>query len=301
MSTEEPATKRPKCEEKEEDETATATTQSGERPARFQRPAAVKPYFRIHAHTNPLADKALEYPVRPSAMDWRKVYPAYEGAVLPPVEVVDIGCAWGGLAIALGALLPTQLVLGLEIRERVVGYTRKRLALLQAGYGDRTKIPETEGAADDGAVDVRALGPPTEAPRARNVACLLCNCMKNLPNFFAEASLQKMFFCFPDPQFKKCKQRRRIINPMLLAEYAYVLADGGILYTITDVHALHEWMAQCCDAHPLFRRLSDEECARDPCVALMFTATEEAQKVDRNKGHKYAAVYQRIPRASTHH
>lgn len=299
MSAEEPATKRAKCEGEE-----TAPAGTGGRPARFQRPAAVKPYFRIHAHTNPLADKALDYPVRPSAMDWRKVYPAYEGAVLPPVEVVDIGCAWGGLAIALGALLPDQLVLGLEIRERVVGYTRKRLALLQAGYGDRTKITETDEAeerASDGLVDLSALGPPTEAPRARNVACLLCNCMKNLPNFFAEGSLKKMFFCFPDPQFKKCKQRRRIINPMLLAEYAYVLADGGILYTITDVHALHEWMAQCCDAHPLFRRLTDEECARDPCVALMYTATEEAQKVDRNKGHKYAAVYQRIPRANTLH
>jgi len=292
MSAEEPAAKKAKLENGEE-------KNSGGRPAKFQRGAAVKPYYRIHAHTNPLADKALDYPAKPSLMDWKKVFPAYEGDVLPPVEVVDIGCAWGGLAIALGELLPSQLILGLEIRERVVGYTRKRLAMLQAGYGDHTKITDAgdgDECPSDGTVDFTVLGKPTEQPRAKNVACLLCNCMKNLPNFFVEGSLKKMFFCFPDPQFKKCKQRRRIINPMLLAEYAYCLADGGILYTITDVFGLHEWMAQCCDAHPLFQRLSEEECAQDPCVALMHTATEEAQKVDRNKGKKYAAVYRRIPR-----
>ena len=47
--------------------------------------------------------------------------------------------------------------------------------------------------------------------------------------------LEKMFFLFPDPHFKKAKHKWRIINETLLAEYAYVLAVGGRVYAVTDV------------------------------------------------------------------
>ena len=56
-----------------------------------------------------------------------------------------------------------------------------------------------------------------------NVACLRSNAMKFLPNFFHKGQLEKMFFLFPDPHFKKAKHKWRIINDTLLAEYAYVL------------------------------------------------------------------------------
>lgn len=36
----------------------------------------------------------------------------------------------------------------------------------------------------------------------------------------------------------------------------------GILYTITDVRDLHEWMVEHLEAHPLFERISDQECVR---------------------------------------
>jgi hypothetical protein len=45
--------------------------------------------------------------------------------------------------------------------------------------------------------------------------------------------LTKLFFLFPDPHFKVANYRRRIITVTLLAEYAYILAEGAILYTIT--------------------------------------------------------------------
>lgn len=235
-----------------------------------KRKAAIKPFYRVHAHTNPLADKLYDYPVRPDLMDWTNVYPQFNKAGGDKVEVVDVGCAWGGLALSLGELFPDKYVLGLEIRERVVEYTQERIAKLRA------ESPEG---------------------KHRNVGCLMCNCMKSMPNFFEAGQIEKMFFTFPDPHFKKCKQRRRIINPTLLAEYAYLIKDNGILYTITDVLDLHRWMAACLDAHPLFERLSEEEMAADPCVKLMTFETEESKKVDRNKGSKYPAVYRRIPRA----
>ena len=48
------------------------------------------------------------------------------------------------------------------------------------------------------------------------------------------------------------------------------------------------------DAFPLFRRLSEAELADDPCFALIFESTEEGQKVTRNAGQKFPAVYVRL-------
>lgn len=68
-----------------------------------------------------------------------------------------------------------------------------------------------------------------------------------------------MFFLYPDPHFKKAKHKWRIINKSLLAEYAYVLAEGGIVYTITDVRDLHEWIVQHFEEHSLFERIPQAE------------------------------------------
>ena len=48
--------------------------------------------------------------------------------------------------------------------------------------------------------------------------------------------------CPQDPHFKTANHRRRIINTTLITEYAYLLAPGGMLYTITDVQELGDWM-----------------------------------------------------------
>lgn len=69
----------------------------------------------------------------------------------------------------------------------------------------------------------------------QNVSVIRANSMKHMPNFFAKGQLSKIFFLFPDPHFKLRKQKARIVTTALLAEYAYVLRPGGILYTVTDV------------------------------------------------------------------
>jgi tRNA G46 methylase TrmB len=81
-------------------------------------------------------------------------------------------------------------------------------------------------------------------------------------NFCGYVQLEKMFFLFPDPHFKEKNHRRRIISTALLAEYAYVMAIGGILYTITDVQELGEWMKSTLDSHPLFEPLTADELVR---------------------------------------
>ena len=55
------------------------------------------------------------------------------------------------------------------------------------------------------------------------------------------------------------------------------------------------WMADCLSRHPLFERIPDEDLKDDICFKTMFEATEEGQKVTRNKGQKWPAVFKRLP------
>ncbi|KAJ3105935.1 tRNA (guanine-N(7)-)-methyltransferase (tRNA(m7G46)-methyltransferase) [Phlyctochytrium planicorne] len=112
-------------------------------------------------------------------------------------------------------------MLGMEIRVKVEDFVEKRIVALRNQNKDKKK---------------------EEAGSYQNISVIRMNAMKFLPNFFEKGQLSKMFFLFPDPHFKKKKHKARIITPQLLGEYAYVLKIGGILYTVTDVKDLHDWM-----------------------------------------------------------
>lgn len=142
---------------------------------------------------------------------------------------------------------------------------------------------------------IRALRAQNHAAgHFQNVACLRANTMKFLPNFFHQAQLHKIFLCFPDPHFKARKHKARIVSTTLNSEYAYVLRPGGVVYTITDVKDLHEWMVEHFDAHPSFDRLDTAFEEGDECVQVMRIETEEGKKVERNQGTKYVACFKRI-------
>ena len=106
-------------------------------------------------------------------------------------------------------------------------------------------------------------------------------------------------------------------SPTLLAEYAFFLRPGGILYTITgrllfffslllspptrekrstDVRDLYEWTVKHLDEHPLFLQLTDDELRQDAAtIAIVTESTEESKKVSRNGGEKFLACYRRLP------
>lgn len=128
----------------------------------------------------------------------------------------------------------------------------------------------------------------------QNASCLRANTMKFLPNFFRKGQLSKIFICFPDPHFKARKHKARIVSSTLNSEYAYAMRPGGIVYTITDVEPLHEWMVEHLEGHPSFERVSREEEEQDECVAIMKSETEEGKKVERNKGQKFVALFRRL-------
>ncbi|BBN02144.1 tRNA (guanine-N7-)-methyltransferase [Marchantia polymorpha subsp. ruderalis] len=263
-----------------------------------------KRFYRARAHSNPLSDSYFPVPNNPSDCDWKEHFPAFfkdnasevesgkpandeaksevrsseSGAVVPSfpaeksvpkVRFADIGCGFGGLLVKLSVLYPDKLMVGMELRDKVSEYVKERILALRLKYSGQYE----------------------------NISCLRTNAMKYLPNYFEKGQLEKMFFLFPDPHFKEKNHRRRIISQALLAEYAYIMAIGGIIYTITDVEELGEWMKSNLDAHPLFEPLSEAELAKDPVVDLLTSATEEGQKVARNSGETYRAIYRRIASA----
>jgi len=182
------------------------------------------------------------------------------------IEIVDVGCGYGGLIVNLSPIFPDLLMIGLEIRLKVSEYVRNRILSLRK---------DNPG-------------------KYNNISVLRTNAMKFCPNIFRKGQLTKMFFCFPDPHFKKSNYRRRIINPTLLSEYAYYLTIGGKLYTITDVEDLFNWNVEHLKEHPLFEPVSEDEVNADPCVNVMRQDTEEGKKVERNQGKKWWAVFRRV-------
>ncbi|KAL0954719.1 hypothetical protein HGRIS_003672 [Hohenbuehelia grisea] len=228
-----------------------------------------KKHYRQRAHANPFSDHALEYPASPKAIDWSTHYPVLASSGKVP-EFADVGCGFGGLLIFLAPVFPDTLMLGLEIRVQVSQYVQDRIAALRA---------------------------TSAAGQYQNVSIVRANAMKFLPNYFAKQSLSALFFLFPDPHFKSRKHKARIISPTLLAEYAYVLRPGGIVYTITDVRDLHDWMRSHLEAFPLFEHVDEATLraeGKGPILDAVYTSTEEGKKVERNKGEKWLACFRRI-------
>lgn len=224
-----------------------------------------KRYYRQRAHSNPLADHTFEYPVSPEQMEWGSLYPDWTKQQ-QPVRFLDVGCGYGGLLVELSPRYPDVAMLGLEIRVKVSDYVQDRIKALQHNHPGQY----------------------------RNIAVTRTNAMKYLPNYFHKGQLSKLFFLFPDPHFKKTKHKWRIINPSVLAEYAYILQEGGLLYTATDVEDLHHWNVDHISSHPLFEPLSREEEEADAILPLLPHCTEEGKKVARGDGQVHTACFRRV-------
>lgn len=176
--------------------------------------------------------------------------------------------------------LHSLTITGMEIRVQVTQYVQDRIAALRATSTDPAKCTSSS----------------TAPALYQNVSVVRANAMKFLPNFFSKHSLSALFFLFPDPHFKARKHKARIISPTLLAEYAYVLRAGGIIYTITDVHDLHEWMKTHLEAFPLFESVTELELRQQghgPILDAIYHSTEEGRKVERNGGEKWLACFRR--------
>lgn len=305
---------------------------------------------RIRAHANPLSDVDCEWPLTPSHIDWTKLYPDYHAtagannasssstsssssssssstaltpvsfpAVIsstplslppPPITMADIGCGFGGLLISLSEIFRNELILGIELRDKVVEIVVKKINQIRDNaLNERmTKKQKAASSPDSYPTQSASPSPPAWASltssyqsaahppfKYDNVSCLHSNIMRFSQNIFPKHSLHRLFFLFQDPHFKRSNHKRRVLVHQLIDFYSYSLRPGGLIYIITDVKDLFDFQYANLKAHPLYQEIEDKVAlAKDPCYLAIHEATEEGQKVKRQGGSKWAAVFRRI-------
>jgi tRNA (guanine-N7-)-methyltransferase len=234
--------------------------------------------IRTRPHRNPLSSNEDEHPDSPQ--EWHreimedKLYPTTTTTSNNNinVEFADVGCAFGGMLISIAPHFPNTLMLGLEIRSKVVEYAQGKTRALRTG----------ELAHDS-------------KHHFNNVWFTQVNVMKFGDCFFERGQLKKLFFAHPDPHWKKNNVRRRIITPGLVQRYAHWLAIGGLLYTVSDVPELEDWMIKCLDESPQFERVPDAELeSQQWFLDIVTSSSEDAQRAVRKKLGKNYAVHRRI-------
>ena len=283
-----------------EDENAKYYTQLG----KYRMPN--KNNYRQHAHCNPLSKISMGYPFSPECINWSLCYPkefsleenqtANSNLYLntktnpgpftnekykpistsnvpkdfynsPHVSVVDVGCGYGALLENMSKSLENgSLALGLEIRDKVTNYVGERIKGLRLNSDNK---------------------------EFNNISVMRSNTMKLLLNYFYKGQLDKLFFCFADPHFKRTNHRKRIINQYLLNEYSYLLKKGGKLYIMTDVEELYIWERSMLNQNKCFKEMDKEEVEKDEFTGFMKN-TNEARKVIKNDGKMYYSIYERV-------
>ena len=143
--------------------------------------------MRIRQHVNPTALHFEQFRGERPPLDGRRVE-------------MEIGCADAQFLFERAALDPTQLYVGLEIREDLVALVNKRAR-----------------------------------SRATPVHAVFCQAQLHTKDLFPAASVDRVFVNFPDPWFKRKHHGRRMVDDVLADQIAHALRPGGELFVQTDV------------------------------------------------------------------
>lgn len=125
-----------------------------------------------------------------------------EPPVLEPGRDVEVefGCADAQFLFERAAQDPSRHYVGLEIREDLVHYVQKK---------------------------AKKLSLPVHA--------VFCHAQLHTKLVFPEGVASRVYVNFPDPWFKRRHHDRRMVDPVLAEQIAYLLKPGGDLFVQTDV------------------------------------------------------------------
>ncbi|KAI5168427.1 tRNA (guanine-N7-)-methyltransferase [Pancytospora epiphaga] len=169
-----------------------------------------------------------------------------------PPEYLDIGCGYGRFLFKTAELRPNVNILGIEIRDKVVDFVKQHTAEM------------------------------------KNCSVIKTNALLFLPNYFHKKSLSKIFILFPDPHFKKRKQKGRIVTRQMMETFRYLLKDDGQVYISTDVKDLFEDMCTVFDESNKFIEYSPVD---DPLYEMCYRDTDEAYRAGVKSGHTFGKIY----------
>jgi tRNA (guanine-N7-)-methyltransferase len=77
-------------------------------------------------------------------------------------------------------------------------------------------------------------------------------------------TLQRVTIQFPDPWFKNRHNKRRVVQPELVAELAKYMAVGGVVFLQSDLEAIAVEMCDRFASHPAFQRQQAGWLAENP-------------------------------------
>lgn len=208
------------------------------------------PIRRVRQHVNPLSNK---YSTPAAAPVWSEVF----ADPLLPLHL-DIGCAKGDFVREMAAQVTDWNFLGLEIRRPLV-----ERALMRHG---------------------RAVA----AGGQRNLHFIFCNANNSLRSVLETyaGGLQCVSIQFPDPWFKKRHQKRRVVQPELVAVLAELMPVGAVVWLQSDIEAV---AVEMCDRFDEYCVGPDRSCAfvRDGAGWLVqspFPARTDRERVGVEKG-----------------
>jgi tRNA (guanine-N7-)-methyltransferase len=175
---------------------------------------------RVREHVNPLSQK-YQVPVQPP--DWQKMFAQPD----QPLHL-DIGCGRGRFLLSMAQSEPAWNFLGLEIREPLVEQANN--------WKDELGL--------------------------QNLYYLFCNVNNAIAPILHTApplALHRVTIQFPDPWFKRKHQKRRMIQPAVVATLANHLVDGGIVFIQSDVKEVAQEICDRFAAHAAFQKQGNEE------------------------------------------
>jgi tRNA (guanine-N7-)-methyltransferase len=168
---------------------------------------------RVREHVNPLSRK---YQVAATPPNWQAIY----ANPYQPLHL-DIGCGRGMFLLQMAQLQGDRNFLGLEIREPIVDQ------------------------ANEGLQDYELT----------NLHYLFCNANNSLRPLLASLPVGVVQFVtiqFPDPWFKRRHQKRRVVQPDLVAVLADFLPAGGGVFVQSDIEEVAVEMRDRFAEHPAF-------------------------------------------------
>ena len=199
-------------------ETAATTPESGAAPAGVAHPKAIKSYVLRTGRVTTGQAKALETLGPRFILDYAP-QPLDAAAAFERTAplILEIGFGMGDATAHIAQVRPEDNFLCCEVHEPGVGALLKRL----------------------GEQDLH------------NVRIVAHDAVEVLDHMLAPASLDGIHIFFPDPWHKKKHNKRRLVQPPLVAKLAARLKPGGYLHCATDWQPYAEQMLEVLGAEPL--------------------------------------------------
>jgi tRNA (guanine-N7-)-methyltransferase len=191
-----------------------------------------------------------KYQIPTPPPDWQQIY----GDWSKPLSL-DIGCGKGGYLLTMAQQQPDWNFLGVEIRDPLV----ERAIAIQAELN------------------------------LANLHYLFCNVNVSLANLLPPAKIAQVTIQYPDPWFKRRQQKRRTVQPQLIADLIPLLQPGAQILLQSDILMVAEEMRQCFEVSGKFLNLAGAGNFADDQIYPAHIATEREEYALQQGGVAYRA------------